>query len=34
MSRKQQALFEPELIRRALIDSVKKLSPGCSGVTR
>ncbi|WP_300005131.1 potassium-transporting ATPase subunit KdpB [uncultured Cedecea sp.] len=27
MSRKQQALFEPELIRRALIDSVKKLSP-------
>ena len=27
MSRKQQALFEPDLIRRALIDSVKKLSP-------
>jgi len=27
MSRKQQALFEPELIRRSLIDSVKKLSP-------
>jgi len=27
MSRKQQALFEPGLIRQALIDSVKKLSP-------
>lgn len=27
MSRKQQALFEPGLIRRALIDAVKKLSP-------
>jgi K+-transporting ATPase ATPase B chain len=27
MSRKQQALFEPALIRQALIDSFKKLSP-------
>jgi len=27
MSRKQQALFEPGLIRQALIDSFKKLSP-------
>jgi len=27
MSRKQQALFEPSLIRQALIDSVKKLTP-------
>ena len=27
MSRKQQALFEPGLIRQALIDSIKKLSP-------
>lgn len=27
MSRKQQALFDPALLRQALIDSVKKLSP-------
>lgn len=27
MSRKKQALFEPSLIRQALIDSIKKLSP-------
>lgn len=27
MSRKQLALFEPSLVRQALMDAVKKLSP-------
>lgn len=31
MSRKQQALFDPALIRQALIDSFKKLSPAAQG---
>lgn len=27
MSRKQLALFEPSLVRQAIIDAVKKLNP-------
>jgi K+-transporting ATPase ATPase B chain len=34
MSRKQLALLEPTLVRQALLDAVKKLSPPCSGATR
>lgn len=34
MSRKQLALFEPSLVRQALMDAVKKLSPAYNGTTR
>lgn len=34
MTRKQRALFEPALVRTALIDAVKKLDLAFNGATR